>query len=156
MKRILILVTLTVLVAVLVVAAIIFFNRKNIWIEEGKRGIYIGTYQIGVRYSEIDLSKPAWDGRSWDEQGFACEPRSDLTQILGEVINTRDEAAHIAKKIRPRILASSSYELLSVRHDPNMNIWIFGYAENNIKLRGSTFSVAVDGNSGELIRMWVT
>ena len=118
-----------------------------------------GIRSTGLWFREADLSQPRWDGRYWDERGGTVEPRSDLTQILRQSITTREEAAHIAKKI----LASEGadriggieLELMLVEHDPAKNIWIFGYWQNNINVLGSTFHVAVNGETGELIRMWV-
>jgi len=176
------LMVVVVLVAMLISAAIYFSRYINeeasnmnglscnndptgiVWIEEGERLAIKGSRWIGIRYREVDLvafyEKLSWDGRSWDERGHAIEPRSDLTQILGQIISTRDEAAYIANEIiasegSNNIIGGLELELMNVTHDPDRNIWIFGYGVNDINLLSSSFHVAVDGESGELIRMWV-
>ena len=133
-----------------------------IWVEEGERPVFdeTGLRTIGIRFREIDLSMPV-DGSNdaWDEQGLAIEPRSDLTQILGRSITTRDEAAYVANKILASeqknggVFGGEELELMRVEHDPNENVWIFKYWENTIP--SSEFCIAIDGNNGELIRMWV-
>jgi len=83
-------------------------------------------------------------------------------QILGQPITTRDEAVEIANKVLDLesdqgqgVIGGLTLELMSVEHDPNQNIWIFGYWENNIEVDGSSFHVVVSGDTSELLRMWV-
>jgi len=45
--------------------------------------------------------------------------------------------------------------LAQVEYDPGKNIWIFICGVNKNHFLGSNFCFAVDGASGELIRMWV-
>jgi len=52
----------------------------------------------------VDLSQRIYNrGRpwetTWNEYGSTYEPESDLSQILGRGIASRDEAAKIAKKL---------------------------------------------------------
>jgi len=132
-----------------------------LWVDYGDQPVLddAGLRPIGVWYWEVDLSEPvSWSRKAWDEVGFDVEPRSDLTQILGQRITTRDEAAYIAY----RILANEGNRtgglesvLVLVKHDPDKNIWILVYGDIS-RVPGSSFSVAVDGESGELIRMWIT
>jgi len=183
MKKIIIILTaIGIFVIALIATAVIFFGPNNdkeapnmsepynkdesttaIWVEEGETQIIDrdNSRRIGISFREVDLSKPTWAGQSWDERGFACEPRSDLTQILSRSISTRDEAACIANEIiaseqkTGNILGGSAFELMGVDHDPNKNIWIFHYCINDIRILSNTFHVAVNGENGELIRMWV-
>jgi len=172
-KTIIILAAIATLIAVLIAATTVFFNcihdeeapnmsnddpTKIIWVEEGDRPVMKDSHTVGIRYREVDLSKPNWQGKTWDERGFAFESNSDLTQILGQEIATRDEAAYVANKILESEQDAGmfpAYELMQVEHDPDKNIWIFIYWENKVGLLGSCFHVAVDGETGELLRMWV-
>ena len=133
------------------------------WVEQGER-IFINENDLrwtGIEFREVDLSEPWWAGETWDISGFTAEPRSDLSQILGRRIQNRDEAAHIAIQIieseqQDRNIFGSDmpFELSRVSHDPQKNIWIFNYQINPL-VPGSDFMVAVDGASGELLRIWV-
>jgi len=127
-----------------------------IWAEEGEwPGLDENGFRtIGIMYMKVDFSKP--DGfwvRDWDKRGFAAEPRSDLSQILGQKIAHRYEAAHIAYKIltSEQEAGSNAKHLMQIQHDQVENIWIFGYIGD---APGSGFSVAIKGEPGELIRMW--
>ena len=134
-----------------------------IWIEEGDKPILdeAGVHPIGTWYREVDLSEPVgWSKKAWDEVGIAIEPRSDLTQILGQSISTKDDAAYIANKVLASeqemgcIIGGLVLELTLIKYDPGKNIWIFVYGDIS-RVPGSNFCVAVNGESGELIRMWV-
>jgi len=133
---------------------------------DGNTGKLLCMWKEGVReeFREVDLSEPDLSGRFWYERGGESQPISDLSQILGQPITTREEAVAIAN----RILESESHpdmevgkgiigglilELMLVEHDPNQNIWIFQYWQ--YFTLGSSLSVAVDGSTGEFLRMWV-
>ena len=168
MKKAITILTIIVFLVAVLVAVAATANCSNkiieaeeeeiIWVEEGERQEDDGLRSIGIRFEEVDLTKPTLQGPLWDEVGHDVEPRSDLSHILDQSIATRDEAAILAKKV----LRSEQYneetpalELMLVQHDPNKNIWIFAYWENIIDLNCHSLQVAVDGGSGELIRMWV-
>ena len=133
-----------------------------IWVEEGEVPAFdeTGTRTIGIYFEKVDLSQPAWNGQAWDERGYTFEPRSNLAPILGRSISSRDEAAHVANEIlaseqkNGAVFGGEKLELMIVRHDSDKNIWIFVYFINNLN-DGSCFLVAVDGESGELLRMWI-
>jgi len=135
-----------------------------IWVEEGEMPIYdeTGLRTIGIKFREADLSEPiSWANATWDELGLTIEPRSDLAQILGHSITTRDEAAKVAYEILKSeqeveaIFGGSELELMKVEHDPDKNIWIFAYWENNVNVGSNSFYVAIEGKSGKLLRMWI-
>jgi len=131
------------------------------WVEDGAFPVFDGERQIGIRYREIDLSQPYISvaiGRMWDEIGITTEPQSDLSQILGQPIATRDEAVNLANQIlesEGQIFDGQVIELMSVEYDSSQNIWIFGYQENRMALGLMSLRVAVCGRTGELLRMWI-
>jgi len=169
--------TIAILTAILLVATAIFFtgcaNRggtrmndstETIWVEGNGRPVLdeCGTRSISIQYREVDLSEPDFPGGAWYESGSETTLlQSDLAQVLGRPITTRDEAADIANKIleteseqRGVDIEDIWFELMQIEHDPDQNIWIFGYWENGPD-PGSSFHVAIDGVTGELLRMWV-
>jgi len=131
------------------------------WVEDGEVPVFDGERRVGIRYRELDLSQPyisAAIGQMWDEIGITTEPRSDLSQILGQPIATREEAANLANQIlesEGQIFDDQVIELMSVEYDPSQNIWIFGYNSNILMLGLRSLRVAVCGRTGELLRMWV-
>jgi len=132
-----------------------------IWVE-GNANRFVdenGSRIIGVNYLEVDLSELTWDGRSWDELGPGIEPLSDLTPVFGQSITTRDEAAHVANAIMVGEQSAGNKAFVdaigisSVQFDSSKSIWIAAYWQDR---PGSDLSVAVDGESGELIRIWAS
>ena len=124
-----------------------------------------GAGTVGLEYREMDLSTPSVGRSLWYERGGETSLLSDLSQILGQPINTRDEAVEIANKILESesspemeigqgIIGGLTLELMLVEHDPGQNIWILVYWENNVDLLSSSFHIAIDGNKGEIIRVW--
>jgi len=121
---------------------------------------------IGLWFREVDLSEADWYGEYWYEIGIERSPRSDLDLILGKPINTRDEAVSVANeilisesssetKIGEGIISGITLELMSVSHDSTQNLWLFGFGVNDLNMIASSFHVAIDGNTGELLRMWI-
>jgi len=112
-----------------------------IWVENGAtQGLdEDGFRTVGIINVKVDLSQPDgfWVRESWDAYGHKVDPWSDLSQILGQKIMNRDEAAHVAN----RILASeqsagrfADLKLGRVMHDPDKNIWFFSFINKNIML----------------------
>ena len=119
-----------------------------------------------VAFQEADLSQPGRSGHFWYELGGTGEPRSDLSEILGQPFSSKEEAVELANRIlisesrseREKgqgIIGDLRLQLFSVTHDPAQNIWLFTYIDMNPELLSASFRVALDGNSGELLRMWV-
>ena len=129
-------------------------NEEIIWVEEEDSWEDDGLRLIGVRFEEVVLTKPTLQGPLWDEVGRDVEPRSDLSHILGQSIATRDEAAILAKKVLKSEQDNEdahAFELMLVQYDPNKNIWIFVYWENDIGLLGHDLNVAINGENGDYL-----
>jgi hypothetical protein len=90
-------------------------------------------------------------------QGVQLEgrgPRGDLTQALGKPIADGEAAARAADEFlagEREAGGCQALELLRIEHDPEKNLWIFMYWE---RTPGSERGVAVDGESGDVVRMW--
>ena len=136
------------------------------WIEEHLAPIdECGIRTVGIRYREVDLSEPYWFDEYWQDVGFDATSTSGRSQFVRQSISTREEAADIANKLLESktypgmdvgqgIIGGLTLELMQIEHDPNQNIWIFSYWENNINMVGSSFHVAVNGNTSEILRTW--
>ena len=127
-----------------------------IWVKEGEppKLDKTGTRTIGIIYKKVDLSKQVWE-----KCGLEMESRSDLSQILGKNILNRDEAVKTANELllsEQQAGLNAKYELMQIEHDSDNNIWVFGYWENDVTLLQGGLYVAVDGENGELIRVWAT
>ena len=134
-------------------------SEPIVWVEGDNLALMdeCGLRTMSIRYREVDLLQPYLFDESWAEAGFSIEPQSDLLKVLGWPIASREEAASVANEIlasEGQIIGGLTLELMQVEHDPNQNIWIFSYWENNME-PGSSFHVAMCGESGGLLRMWV-
>jgi len=130
-----------------------------IWVEGDGNRFYDenGVRRIAVNYKEIDLAGMVWDGRAWDDLWPGIEPLSDLTQFLDHGIAAREDAARIAAEVMAseqgagnRAFADA-IELAQVAYDANKGIWVITYWQNR---PGSDLSIALDGKTGGLIRIW--
>ena len=115
---------------------------------------------MGINIAEIDLSERGGNIDYWYERGGEIFPNNDLSQVLGQPITTDDEAIEVATEILRLEISEISFdgmslELTSIVHDPNQNIWIFGYGVSNPDILANVFRTAIDGNTGELLRMWI-
>lgn len=111
----------------------------------------------GVTFREIDLSEPFWAGYSWYEYSVDARGDIDLSQFAGQSIESREMAKNIANEILAQHQAqgfSRNFVLVNIAHDPTQNIWIFGYSIYPL-VPGDGLAAAVDGNTGELLRLWV-
>ena len=142
-----------------------------IWTSENELG---SINQVTIRFAEIDLSERLYsvigeDGEAteifWNEEsgsgGFATEPRTDLSQLLGQRIATREEAAVVAYRIlmsEEFSFGSGLLDSLFIRHDSGEDIWWIMYGpsgEDGNPETGSAYHVALRGKTGELILMWI-
>jgi hypothetical protein len=129
------------------------------------------TNRTGIRYIEVEpeeLNIVVFneDGSEqivpWNEQGIEVELQGDLIQISQQEILTRDDVANLANEIL--VLKQNEGEfsnlLLSrVNFVPEENLWIVNTSyppdEHGDPMVGSAVHFAINGETGELIRMWV-
>ena len=104
-----------------------------------------------IRFSEVDLLNA-----DWAQVDFPVEPEDYFEQFFDKPIRSREVAINIATSIleneheRGRFLG---FELRAIDHDPSENIWIFRYWMPSVL--GSSFSVAMNGENGKVIALWV-
>ncbi|MCL2508615.1 MAG: hypothetical protein FWF05_05520 [Oscillospiraceae bacterium] len=130
-----------------------------IWVEgDGNRFFdENGTRRIAVNYKEINLSEMTWNDQTWDNLWPGIEPLSDLTWILDQRIAARDDAARIATEVMASEQEAGNRAFIDaiglsqVAYDPKKSIWVISYWQDR---PGSDLSIALDGNTGELIRIW--
>lgn len=121
-------------------------------------GVLIFRGMNAVEFREMDLSEPYWFGEMWHDVGMDTEIDVDLSQFAGQVIDSRRMARNIANEIlaqwqnRGRL---EGFVLQGIDHDPFQNIWIFSYWDRDPFVMGFSFHVAVDGNTSEVIRVWI-
>lgn len=71
--------------------------------------------------------------------------------------DTKEEATEIGQSIIENYHALGkipNYELLYISHYVQDNIWVFEYAIDNIWVEADVFYVAMNGNTGEIIKVW--
>jgi hypothetical protein len=131
-----------------------------VWIDsgwtDGRRVFDEDGHWLGIVYHEQDLTQPHFGGRRWSEIGLTIEPHSELSAFL-RPIATRDEAAYIGERILEttgQLIGGLTLELRQVTWDAQQNIWMFGYSVNPI-IRSNGMGAAIDGNTGEILRMWI-
>jgi len=153
-------------------------NAQNIiWIEEGETfPSSILDNEFPISFRQIDLSAP----NALDSEGAAFingefvvrslrifEFDSQTVQSFFVQMGNRNQAAinadaffiNSASDFRDQMPSNFySYhlneQLRSVVHDTSSNVWIFSYIEPGVALGWST-RVAVDGNSGDVLKVWI-
>ena len=113
-----------------------------------------GEVDVGVRVIERDLTDRGRNMSYWYERGGDVEASIELLELLGNPIESQEEAIEIANDILDAGLLSDELVLSDITHDPNQNIWIFNYGMNEPETLGWSAHVAIDGNTGELLRRW--
>jgi len=148
-----------------------------IWIEENETARKSPQKrEKGIYYKNFSINEPVFshfdeDGNakyvSWDRQGGEIHPKSDSSKIRGNSIATRDEAVVVANRIfvselaERKVFFDMTIEMMGlreVRHDSKENIWIFGYGyalSGDFVLLAPWLMFAIDGETSELIRMWI-
>ena len=133
------------------------------WLEAGE-----GSWGDGTVYIEIDLANNGISGFTWNEI-LQVEPHSmqigtevppELLDLPRRIIQNRDAARVVANEI-VRLLELDMRDYLSqilreVNHDPEKNIWIFGFGFADPFTLGSWSAYAVNGYNGQVIRGWIT
>ena len=110
-----------------------------------------------IAFREIDLSVPFGDGEFWEDMGVDARGDVDLSQFVGQAIESIEMATSIANVILEQQQESgflAGFVLVSIGHDLAQNIWIFSYGEYP-SIPGMPFYAAVDGHTSQLLRTWV-
>jgi hypothetical protein len=128
-----------------------------IWVEENEEPEFDDDLRwIGIEYREIDLSEIYFRvGLYWDDESIPLRNLLDYSEVYGQRITTRDEAAYVANKvwkIEQREHSFEGFELNLIEFDPNENIWIFKYWER--MMIGTDIAIAVNGENSEVLRSW--
>ncbi|MCL2354675.1 MAG: hypothetical protein FWC68_02105 [Oscillospiraceae bacterium] len=115
-------------------------------------------YMPEIEFEEINSSELDFLGQTWEERGGADWEQERFPEILIGQMQNREDGENVGNSIL-RNLQSNGYfpefELMIVRHDVQINLWIFVYFEPDPFTRGFSFQVAVDGNTGQILRMWL-
>jgi hypothetical protein len=131
-------------------------------------------YGEGVVYWEYDMTHDVYrwapDGSGntiitpWYKQGddlpelhsLFIDKHREFVSVFGQDVTSKDYVADLANWI----LMNSHYELILIlgviKHDPDENLWAWGYCDDNTHDFWNTppIWVVIDGESGELIRTW--
>ena len=105
-----------------------------------------------VAFSEFDSSieRMIVRGIEWSKEELIKENQG--------MISSKEEAKEVGLKLAELIKEYSITPKIALRwieHNPNDNIWIFTYGDPTPDLLGAAIQVAVDGDSGEIMRMWI-
>jgi len=112
---------------------------------------------LAVEFREIDLSEPFWADEYWEESGGEARGTVDLSQFADQAIESKEMAESIANVILAQRQVDGfldDFVLRSIRYDPVQNIWVFAYGQFP-PIPSFSFYAAVDGNTSELLRMWI-
>ena len=119
--------------------------------------MWLSATTIDVKFNEIDSSVPNIHGEIWQNRGLSLE-QSRFPEVTPFSISGKEEAQKIGNillgKMR-EIIRMNEFELMIVEYDPLLNFWIFIYFNPNPFRLGNSYHVAVDGDEGGILRIWV-
>jgi len=147
---------------------------ERIWRHPGPDGTFT-LDEPGIVYRMLLLSLQPWrtvyrmeeDGTitlheelMWDEVGETRYPSEQVAALFGQPIEDRDDAADLAEAILAQEQAEGNFRTVSlvmVTDDPIEDIWVLSFREPGAQSSwdGVVFDVAVRGETGDLVRMWV-
>ena len=111
--------------------------------------------------SDVVITETEWCDIEWDQLEFLIDLEEDVLEEI-KPIETREDAIAVGTKIIKKIQQKGrypGYELVSVCHYTEDNVWLFEYAVNaNIKnaIDNGGLLIAVNGTEGRLIKAWCT
>jgi len=126
-----------------------------------------GFYKM-PRFNETEISN-----ERWSEVERIHTSNSDFSFLVGRKVNTREDAIKVANTIIETEKNDDSlmehrgnfdlyrrdffyrFELMLVEHDKYAEVWIFSFWVNDMRVHSDSFRVAFDGNTGEIIKMWI-
>jgi len=113
---------------------------------------------MSIRFEEIDSSIPDGRGVTWENSGTPDWEwgQDEFPEIsIGQILN-KEEAQNVGNAILESIQGDIDprFEITVIRHDPQINFWRIMYFILDPDMTGSAFHVAIDGNTGQILRMW--
>jgi len=136
-----------------IISLIVLVGCSNNGEEENMQGLP----EREIIFEEMDLTAPDVRGQTWQNSGiWELEP-DDFPEISRAEILTREEAQNIGNIIlnSVRMNTNPEFVLIEVIHDPQTNFWKFMYFFPEPEMTGGAFHVVIDGNTGEILRMWM-
>ena len=145
-------------------------STGRIWRHPNPDGSF-NLNQPGVLYRMLLLDLQPWrsvyrmdeDGNielyaelMWDEVGETRQPSPAVAALFGQPIEDRDDAADLAEKILAQEQAEGNFataRLAIVTVDPISDMWVLSF--RNTRDESVVLDIAVQGETGELVRMWV-
>jgi len=126
------------------------------WAEAGERNLYDSNgFLVAMRYEEINLLHDGFIGFAWEEI-LAVEPDSFQIQDVPEDlvlprrrIQCRDAARVVANEM---IEGNQGSALKRIRHDPELNIWIFSFGPQPI-IPSAWIVYVVNGYNSQVVRV---
>ena len=95
----------------------------------------------------------------WDSPLRFHESNNDFTFLIGEEVYTFEHAVDVANAIlemeKTDNFDFNRYELMLVEYDEDARIWLLSFWINDMFVISSSLRVAFDGDTGEIIQMWV-
>ena len=112
-----------------------------------------------VEIREFDSTALDSRGVNWETSFGPSLSERRFPEVRINRIRSDEEAISVGGRMGNFVRTSinSEFELVGISHDPDMSLWIFryfyqtGYGEF---VFGSSFQVAIDGENGEILRMW--
>jgi len=103
----------------------------------------------GVTFTRRNFRNPEWVREEW-----AGRPADETLEILTP-ISTREEAVYLANQIlytEYYAAQDMEFKLMWVEYDDRTNRWVFGYWHPLVL--GPPLYIAIEGDTGEILRVW--
>jgi len=148
-------------------------SNGRIWRHPDREGNF-NLNEPGIMFRLLVLSMQPWrevyrmneDGEIelyedflWHEVGETRQPSPAVAALFGQPIASQDEAADLGEAILAQEQAEGNFltvELAMVTLDLLEDIWVLSFREPGVPgWEGVVFDIALQGQTGELLRMWV-
>ncbi|MCL2531404.1 MAG: hypothetical protein FWE40_04535 [Oscillospiraceae bacterium] len=150
-------------------------SNERIWRHPDREGNF-NLNEPGIVYRMMTLSMEPWrsvfrinedgeielyDELMWYEVGETRQPSATVAALFGQPIpeGDRDAAADLAEAILAQEQAEGNFlnvELSMITVDPIEDLWVLSFRQPGVPgWEGVIFDIAVQGETGDLVRMWV-